>query len=319
MLRRLSFLKYARVAKALARNMAARENIYPFYASFKLTRKCHFSCRFCNVKNNDLIDMPTGKIKRVMDNLSQSSAILVSFEGGEPLLRKDVGELLKYARTKDFYLLFTTSERHLERYPMKEYAKCIDFLHVSIDEGHNNMELFDRLGEFASYGTRLSVQIVVEKNTLSDLAKKIDLCSKVKANAVIMPAVNLDETNDFFPDLVLFEEEIARLRKLYPSTIYTPKGYFKAVRDGKCSTASVVIDSDGFLFYPCHIIGEKLIDLSEVDLMDWLKSDSARSGRADMHACMRKCGWFQYFSITDFTSPISVFNAISPLLKRGLP
>ena len=38
---------------------------------------------------------------------------MTSFEGGEPLLRDDIGELLAYARQCSFYLLFTTSEKNL--------------------------------------------------------------------------------------------------------------------------------------------------------------------------------------------------------------
>ena len=50
-----------------------------------------------------------------------------------------------YAKKCMFYLLFTTSVRNISDYPIEEYARYIDFLHVSIDEGHNNLEMFDLL------------------------------------------------------------------------------------------------------------------------------------------------------------------------------
>src|SRR5205823_3126142 len=85
---------------------------------------------------NKWIDMPTEDVKAVLDNLARSSVIVCSFEGGDPLVRDDILELLKYQYEKPWYLLFTTSERDMqERYPMPEYGKYIDFLHISIDEG----------------------------------------------------------------------------------------------------------------------------------------------------------------------------------------
>jgi MoaA/NifB/PqqE/SkfB family radical SAM enzyme len=314
-LRILSPLKYFRIASSLVANRVAGESVYPFYASFKLTRRCHFSCRFCNIKDNNSVDLSTDTVKKILDNLSDSSVVLVSFEGGEPLLRSDIGELLAYARKKNFYLLFTTSERKLEKYPMKEYAKCIDFLHISIDEGHSNLEMYDRLEEYVGYGTRVSVQIVVEKETLGELRFKIKRCFDVGANAVVMPAVHMDRTDDRFPDLDAFEKVMNKLKSEFPATMYTPDGYIKAVRESRCSTASIVIDSDGKICYPCHIREEKGSDLAVTPLMKWLKGREAKEARLRMRNCKKNCGWFQYFSINDFVSPSTVLNSLRPLIR----
>jgi 3-methyladenine DNA glycosylase AlkD len=56
---------------------------------------------------------------------------------------------------------------------MKEYGKHIDYLHISIDEGHGNLKFFDRLEEFQSYGPEICIQIVVTKETLSALEEKV--------------------------------------------------------------------------------------------------------------------------------------------------
>jgi len=313
-MRLLPLSKYARVLRCLTANRRRKDNVYPFYASFKLTSHCHFACKFCNIRDDSRPDLPTEKVKAVLDNLSRSSVILVSFEGGEPLLRPDIGELLEYARRKDFYLLFTTSERHLERYPMRDYGRYIDFLHVSIDEGHNNLELFDRLGEFKSYCKRLSVQVVITADTVDALAAKAGRCHAAGATMVIMPAVRMNRTDSFFPDLDRFEAEVNRLRNRYPGIIYTPDGFFDALREGRCSTASVVVDSDGTLFYPCHILETLGPDLARTDLMEYLVSPGAASFRRRMRACDRRCGWYQYFSIGDFTSFRTAFRSLRPAM-----
>ncbi|MDD5675923.1 MAG: radical SAM protein, partial [Chitinivibrionales bacterium] len=144
-MRLLPLTCYLPTLQGVVANARANDAVFPFYASFKLTCRCHFGCPFCNVKQFPTPDLSTDAIKTVLDNLSRSSVLMVSFEGGEPLLRADIGELLAYARRCKFYLLFTTSVKNILDYPLKEYAAFIDFLHVSIDEGHNNLELFDVL------------------------------------------------------------------------------------------------------------------------------------------------------------------------------
>ena len=147
-MRILPFSWYLPTIACVFRNLRARKAVYPFYASFKLTSRCHFGCPFCNVKQHRVPDLSTDDIKAILANLSRSSVLMTSFEGGEPLLRPDIGELLEFARPCKFYLLFTTSAKNLVDYPLDEYARYIDSLHVSIDEGHDNLEgLFDVLPE----------------------------------------------------------------------------------------------------------------------------------------------------------------------------
>ncbi len=53
-MRKLPKKRFLEVAGRILRNKMAKEAIYPFYCSFKLTRRCNFTCSFCNcwhVKN----------------------------------------------------------------------------------------------------------------------------------------------------------------------------------------------------------------------------------------------------------------------------
>jgi MoaA/NifB/PqqE/SkfB family radical SAM enzyme len=316
-MRILPLSHYLPTARAVIRNTLSREAVFPFYASFKLTCRCHFACPFCNVRNDKSPDLSTSDIKRILDNLSHSSVLMTSFEGGEPLLREDIGELLEYARyTCKFYLLFTTSMKNLLDYPMVSYAPFIDFLHISIDEGHNNLELFDRLKEIATLNTQVSVQTVVTSETLDALENKVKRCREAGCRIVVIPATHMDKTEDFFPDIGRLKRIIVDLKKRFPFTIHTPIGYFSAFEKGKCSSASVIIAPDGRLYYPCHILGSKGPDLRSVDLNSWLTSKEAHQFRTTMSTCSRKCGWYQYYSIDSYTSIFSIFEALGPLFFR---
>lgn len=300
-----------------ATNYLAKECIYPFYASFKVTHVCSLKCDFCNVWREKTSDLSKEDVFKVIDNIANSSIIVLSLEGGDPLVRKDLGEILQYAHQKPFYLFFTTNGHLLDKRPMKEYGKHIDYLHISIDEGHGNLAFFDRLEEFQSYGPEICIQIVVTRETLPALEEKVKRVYEVNARTVVMPACHLDGTDDFYPDPKQFQGEILRLKQKYPNTITTPKGFLDNInRPHGCSTSSVIIDSDGGLFYPCRTVGKHLYNFTEGSFMEFLRTPEAKQARTAMDQCDRSCGWYQYFATDVFASPRSLYSSISPYILK---
>lgn len=316
-MKKLPIQKYLQTMRYAATNCMAKEHIYPFYASFKVTHICSLQCSFCNVWKENTPDLSKGNVFKVIDNIANSSIIVLSIEGGDPLVRKDLGEILQYAHQKPFYLFFTTNGHLLDKRPMKEYGKHIDYLHISIDEGHGNLEFFDRLEEFQSYGPEICIQIVVTKETLSALEEKVKRVYEINARTVVMPACHLDGTDDFYPDPKSFQAEILRLKQKYPNTITTPKGFLKNInKPHGCSTSSIIIDSDGGLFYPCRTVGKHLYNFTDGSFMQFLRTSEAKQARMAMNQCDRSCGWYQYFATDVFASPRSLLSALSPYILK---
>ena len=316
-MKRLPVSKYYKTLFHAMQNRVAGESIYPFYASFKVTHKCTLKCSFCNVWMEKTPDLSKKDVFKVLDNIGDSSIVVLSLEGGDPLMRKDLGEILQDAHQKPFYLFFTTNGHLLDKRPMKEYGKHIDYLHISIDEGHDNLEFFERLEEFQSYGPEIFIQIVVTKDTTSALEEKVKRVFNVDARTVVMPACHLDGTDDYYPDPKKFREEIIRLKKKYPNTITTPKGFLDNInKPHGCSTSSVIIDSDGGLFYPCRTVGQRLYNFSEGSFMEFLKTPEAKQARKDMKNCKRRCGWYQYFATDVFASPSTIISSLNPYLFK---
>lgn len=315
----LPLRRYVRAFQAVGHNMRTRETVNPFYASYKITNKCNFRCKFCNVWYERTPVLDTEGAIAVLDNLERAGILVLSLEGGEPLVRQDIHEILRHIWTKRYFLLFTTSERNLLEYPMREYCRYIDFLHISIDEGHDNLDMFDLLPEAVTWGSIVCVQVVVMNQHLHALEEKVARCHEMGAKCVVMPAVQLNRTRDFFPEVDEFERECLRLKGKYPLTIISPDTYFRALkRPHGCSSGSIIVDCDGGLFYPCRTLEEKPVNLTEVELRDWLRSDLAHQKRVEMAGCDRNCGWYQYYAINAFTSPVHVFNAVAPYLRHLL-
>src|SRR3989475_11680184 len=224
-MRKLPKKRFLGVAGRIPRNKRAKEAIYPFFSSFKPPRRCNFTCSFCNcwhVKNR-WKDMPTEDVKAVLDNLARSSVIVCSFEGGDPLVRDDIEELLRYQYQKPGYLLFTTSERDMHaRYPMPKYGKYIDFLHISIDEGHKNLDMYDELEEYTKWGSIVTVQIVVTKNDIGALETEIRRCQDAGVKAVVMCAVHLKNTKDHPAEPLAMSQGRLELKKKDHGVIISP-------------------------------------------------------------------------------------------------
>ena len=114
---------------------------------------------------------------------------------------------------------------------------------------------------------------------------------EVSARTVIMPACHLDGTDDFYPDPKRFQAEILRLKQKYPNTITTPKGFLENInKPHGCSTSSIIIDSDGGLFYPCRTVGKHLFNFTEDSFMKFLLTSEAKQARTTMKECNRSCG-----------------------------
>jgi len=317
-MRILPVAHYAPTLAGWLKNAAARRDVFPFYASFKVTARCRFACPFCNMKADRTGDLGTADVMRILDNLSRSSVLLTSFEGGEPLLRPDIGELLRYARTRKFYVLFTTSAKDLWDYPIREYVRWIDFFHVSIDEGHGNLEMLDTvLPRLTGLHPRVAVQTVVTDATLDALPGKVRTCHGYGASIVIMPAARMEGARDCFPDMRRLEARVEALRRAFPGTILTPASYFRAHRERRCSAASIIIGPDGRLFYPCHIRGERGPNLVETELRTWLTGPRAAALRARMSACDRACGWYQYFSVGEYARIAALPAVLKDLVRAG--
>ena len=316
-MKKLPLKKYLKTAEYAFINRLANDMIYPFYASYKVTHKCSLKCSFCNVWMEDTPDLKTKDVLKVIDNIAESSIVVLSLEGGDPLVRKDLGEILEHAHKKPFYLFFTTNGHLLDKRPMTEYGKNIDYLHISIDEGHGNLDYFERLEEFQSYGPEICIQIVVTKDTLSSLEEKVKKVYNAGARTVVMPACHLDGTDDYYPNPIDFKNEIIRLKKIYKNTITTPKGFLENInKNHGCSTSSIIIDSDGGLFYPCRTVGERHYNFTEGPFIDFLTTDEAKKARRKMKECNRKCGWYQYFATDVFASPSSIASSLSPYIFK---
>ncbi|HEU12814.1 MAG: radical SAM/SPASM domain-containing protein [Thermoplasmata archaeon] len=281
----------------------------PVYGSYKLLHECNLRCEFCNVWRTPMKALDTKGAMKVIDRLADSTITVLSLEGGEPLLRKDLLEIIKHAHERSFYLFFTTNGILLPKAPLKEFSKYLDFIHISIDEGHGNLFLLDDLKKYVDMGLRITVQTVVTKNDIDSLREKVEKVHNAGARILIMPAVHFDDVPDLSPDRKLMHDKLLELKREFGGTVVTSRAFIDALENHyTCHSYGLSIESNGDVIYPCSVIGRKIGNLIENDLETILSSEEAERGRQMMYSCKRECFLYLHAETSNFLKPKNLAN-----------
>ena len=73
----------------------------PMFCGHKLTYNCNLHCKMCPFWKRNAKDSSTAQEKMILRQIHDSGVCAIAFEGGEPLLRKDLVEILAFS---DLYL-----------------------------------------------------------------------------------------------------------------------------------------------------------------------------------------------------------------------
>ena len=84
----------------------------PALVNFVITRECNLRCKHCYTSATDSPhphELDTAEAKRVIKEIAQAEAHLLIFDGGEPLMRADIYELIPYATEVGLYTGMVTN------------------------------------------------------------------------------------------------------------------------------------------------------------------------------------------------------------------
>lgn len=112
----------------------------PFFLAHAMTYGCNSRCQSCTYwKNISRMkeDMNTQEIFHLLDEAYDAGMRGYYMFGGEPLIRRDIGEIVEYARQKGFVTVMNTNGSLLEQ--KAEELKNLDFAFVSVDY-HNDYD-----------------------------------------------------------------------------------------------------------------------------------------------------------------------------------
>jgi MoaA/NifB/PqqE/SkfB family radical SAM enzyme len=95
------------VAKLGVRRLLDRKS--PFQMTLSLTNRCNFRCEYCHIPLQHRDEMTTGEWLGAIDELAAGGMGRASLMGGEPLLRKDAGEIVQHLRRRGVHASMNTN------------------------------------------------------------------------------------------------------------------------------------------------------------------------------------------------------------------
>jgi radical SAM protein with 4Fe4S-binding SPASM domain len=83
----------------------------PMSVMFELTYRCNFRCPHCYVEGSpkDERELTTQEVFLIIDQLRDMGVLNIAFTGGEALLRKDIFDILAYAKRRGFQTALLTN------------------------------------------------------------------------------------------------------------------------------------------------------------------------------------------------------------------
>ena len=78
-------------------------------AHLDVTYRCNERCVHCYVEQNGERELSTGEVRGILEQLAEAGTLFLSVSGGEPLMRKDLFEILEAARGLSFDVKLKTN------------------------------------------------------------------------------------------------------------------------------------------------------------------------------------------------------------------
>lgn len=108
----------------------------PFQVVWDVTYACNLHCKHCYATAgkpwND--ELTTEEAKRAIDIFDRAGVTIIAFSGGEPLVRPDIMELVRYAADKGIYVAMATNGTLITKKKAKEMKDAgVQFVQISLD------------------------------------------------------------------------------------------------------------------------------------------------------------------------------------------
>ncbi len=103
----------------------------PFSASFAVTNRCNLRCEYCNCPFSDPTQLDLARIDVLFGRLKDMGVRRLGLAGGEPMMRKDIGDIIGMAKERGFYVTLNSNLTLYARHP--ERVAQADLIYTSLD------------------------------------------------------------------------------------------------------------------------------------------------------------------------------------------
>jgi radical SAM family uncharacterized protein len=257
----------SRISRGLLSNLLGVK--MPLFCGHKLTYNCNLRCKMCPFWKRSNQESSTEQEKQILRQIYNSGICSVAFEGGEPLLRKDLAEILAYSRSLPLHTSLITNGTLLES-RIDEIAKYINgALYVSLDgleKTHDTIRGVNGCFNKALRGITASigrVQVIINTTIMADNIHEIEDLVKLAKELDIK--ISLAVAHEYFNAKASapVSNEISKLAgklvemKMNGYPLVNSFSYFEVLAKEKKWTCkpwlTVNVGPEGTLILPCYV------------------------------------------------------------------
>lgn len=164
----------------------------PCEVMIEVEPRCNLNCRFCfnrtsfAKKGRGVKPFTAEYVKKIIDGIAKAGIKTVRFTGGEPLLRTDIFELMKYAKKNGLTTILNTNGTLINTANIKNFIDIVDNVLIPVESYKNERG------------------ITGKKDTLSKKINAIKLLKKNKIPVVRVGTVAIKENILNFEKLARF-------------------------------------------------------------------------------------------------------------------
>lgn len=172
----------------------------PLWLLAELTYRCPLQCPYCSNPlklEGSESELTTAQWIDVFTQAREMGAVQLGLSGGEPLLRKDLAELIREARALGYYSNLITSGIGLNAHKVADFRKSgLDHIQISFQASNEELNTWlsgsrkafeqklEMAREIKAQGYPMVLNFVTHKHNLDEVDKIIELCIELKADFV---------------------------------------------------------------------------------------------------------------------------------------
>jgi radical SAM family uncharacterized protein len=253
----------------------------PLFCGHKLTYNCNLNCKMCPFWKRTNKDLSIEKEKVILRRIYDSGVCAIAFEGGEPLLRKDLSQILAFSRSLPLQTSLVTNGTLLES-KIDEIAPYINGgIYVSLDGLENTHESIRGVkGCFkktiqgiaaASKKVPVTINTTIMDENIDEIEDLVKFAKELNVKISVAIAHEYYETESSTSDKLKIRNITGKLielkKKGYP--LINSTNYFRVLAKDKgwiCKPWSTInVSPEGYLVLPCYVRNEYAKTISVFD------------------------------------------------------
>jgi MoaA/NifB/PqqE/SkfB family radical SAM enzyme len=243
---------------------------HPVLCNYYLTYRCNATCGFCDIWEQPSPYVTLENVEANLKDLKKLGVKVIDFTGGEPLLHRQLPEILKLAKDLGFITTITTNGL---LYPKraKSLVGLVDMLHFSLDSfdqvEHDTMRgvpcyeaVLNSIDIALELGERPDILFTAFAHNLNQIAPIYEHITMPNNLVLILnPVFNYNEVDtgsSFSP------EQLKRLRSWRKKPlVYLNDAFISLIEDGgnhtndpicKAGSSTIVISPHNEIVAPCY-------------------------------------------------------------------